>query len=105
MRSLSERNKHRLFSKLKPYREYTECVGFLLPTEILYLMDIGCKIYHFASSWKIEEAQRRVKVGEMYATWFYFKPTKELLAEMRERFPEFCKHGRPPSAVFRSFIC
>lgn len=91
MKPLSESNQHRLFGKLKPWREYTQCVGYLLPTEILHLVGTGCRPEH-SSDWKIEEAKKQVEVGEMYPTWFYFIPTKELLAKMRERFPAFQKH-------------
>lgn len=89
MKPLSERNQRRLFAKLQPWREYTQCVGYLTPTEVVHLVGMGCKP---EATWKVEQAKRQIEVGEMYGSWFYFTPTRELLAKMRERFPAFQKH-------------
>lgn len=86
----TDRQKRILHAKLKPWREFTQCVGYLTPVEILYLVRIGCKP---EANWKVEQAENQVKIGEIYGTWFYFEPTDEVLAKLREKYPEFKRHG------------
>ena len=92
MKPISKANERRMLNKLQPWRNYTQCVGYLTPVEIVHLVNIGCRP-EMGSYWKIDEAKKQIAVGEIYGTWFYFHPTKELLAKLRERFPQYEQHG------------
>lgn len=96
MKPLSKNNERRMLNKLQPWRNYTQCVGYLTPVEIVHLVSIGCQP---EADWKVEEAWRQIAVGEIYGSWFYFVPTRELLAKMRERFPHYEQHGSVVSNV------
>ena len=88
----SERMKRILFNKLRPWNGYKECVGYITPIKIKYLLSIGCAAERGQSAYYADQAEKQIAVGEGRGSWFYFVPTKELLAMIRERFPTYARH-------------
>lgn len=87
---MTPKNEFRMLKKLKPWRNFTQCVGYLTPVEIVYLVEMGCRP---ETDWKVEQAKEQIAVGKSQGCWFYCEPTRELLAKLRERFPQYEKHG------------
>ena len=79
----NKRQQDILFKKLKPWNNYKECVGYLIPTEILYLISLGCKS---REQWKVDYAEQLIKSGHMCSTWFYFTPCNEIKQLLLEKF-------------------
>lgn len=88
----SDKQKYTLLMKLRPWNEYRECVGYLLPIEVLYLVEQGCKPSH-NDDWIVAKAREQVKRGDAFGHWFYFVPNKELLEKMRELNPAWIRHS------------
>ncbi len=75
------RHRSILYKKLKWFSG-EQYVGYILPTEILYLMSIGCKQKEFYGTMQIEGAHNSITNGQMYSRWFYFIPTPELVEKI-----------------------
>jgi len=88
----NKRQQQILFSKPHPWKNYTKCVAYVTPVEIVYLVSIGCKPEDART---VETAKLQIAIGEIYGGWFYFTPTAELLDKMRDRFPLWQRHNVP----------
>ena len=82
----TERMKRILLAKLSPWDNHTECVAFVTPVEIKYLLSIGCKAERGQSTHYAEQAQKQIAIGDIYPSWFYFIPSTEIKKAVQERF-------------------
>jgi 2-keto-3-deoxy-6-phosphogluconate aldolase len=57
---------------------YPTWCGYLQPSEILLLIDIGCKIDKFHQIY-IDRAKKAKAEGKSNPSWFYFYPNKTFL--------------------------
>jgi hypothetical protein len=75
---MTKKNRRILLAKIRHFRDRQWC-GYLLPTEIIWLMDCGCKATKYTWWDPIKEAREQIKIGLMYGSWFYFEPTQRIV--------------------------
>lgn len=72
----------RALRKVKHFAEGVWC-GNLRFTEILALIHYGCQP-ESPDSWVVRYSIEHVKIGNICTTWFYFKPGKNFLKDVKE---------------------
>lgn len=76
-----------MWAKIRPRSIGKECCGCLIPTEIVHIAKLlGLK------DWNVDWAERKLKEGDSTPNWFYFIPTKEIEAKLREHNRRWCRH-------------